>query len=149
MIRLQLNLSWEQSQDTGKAHRIFDLILSGQILNYSWTNYESRNKYEVYVDLGAKADYKIWHMISQKYSNSDFCCQRTLFFTKFIWDKVFKNGTSKICGRQPLKNFTSSILQYFAPCSSFETWALKLNQRLFGSTPKYLYQLNPQNLHIR
>ena len=20
------------------------------------------------------------------------------------WDKVFKNGTSKICGRQPLKN---------------------------------------------
>ena len=22
----------------------------------------------------------------------------------FIWDKVFKNGPSKICGRQPLKN---------------------------------------------
>ena len=21
-----------------------------------------------------------------------------------IWDKVFKNGPSKICGRQPLKN---------------------------------------------
>ena len=21
-----------------------------------------------------------------------------------IWDKVFKNGTSKICGREPLKN---------------------------------------------
>ena len=21
-----------------------------------------------------------------------------------IWDKVFKNGLSKICGRQPLKN---------------------------------------------
>ena len=109
MVRLQLNLSWEQSQDTGKAHRIFDLILSGQILNYSWTNYESRNKYEVYVDLGAKADYKIWHMISQKYSNSDFYCQRTLFFTKFIWDKVFKNGTSKICGRQPLKNLKGCI----------------------------------------
>ena len=30
-------------------------------------------------------------------------------FTRFhhngiIWDKVFKNGPSKICGRQPLKN---------------------------------------------
>ena len=24
---------------------------------------------------------------------------------KFKWDKVLKNGTSKICGRQPLKNF--------------------------------------------
>ena len=22
----------------------------------------------------------------------------------FIWDKVFKNGPGKICGRQPLKN---------------------------------------------
>ena len=24
--------------------------------------------------------------------------------TTLIWDKVFKNGPSKICGRQPLKN---------------------------------------------
>ena len=23
---------------------------------------------------------------------------------KYKWDKVFKNGPSKICGRQPLKN---------------------------------------------
>ena len=29
------------------------------------------------------------------------------------WDKVFKNGASKICGRQPLKNFTCSIREYF------------------------------------
>ena len=29
------------------------------------------------------------------------------------WDNVFKNGTSKICGRQPLKNFTSTILEFF------------------------------------
>ena len=28
------------------------------------------------------------------------------------WDKVFKNGPSKICGRQ---NFTRSVLQYFVP----------------------------------
>ena len=32
-----------------------------------------------------------------------------------IWDKVFKNRPSKICGRQPLKNFTCFILEYFAP----------------------------------
>ena len=39
------------------------------------------------------------------------------------WDKVFKNGPSKICGRQPLKylmsdgllNFTWSILEYLIP----------------------------------
>ena len=31
---------------------------------------------------------------------------------KDIWVKVFKNGPSKICGRQLLKNFTWSILEY-------------------------------------
>ena len=42
-----------------------------------------------------------------------------------IWNKVFKNGRSEICGRQPLKilkgyglpftNFAWSILEYLAP----------------------------------
>ena len=32
-----------------------------------------------------------------------------------IWDKVFKNGPIKICGRQPLKSFTWSILEYVFP----------------------------------
>ena len=30
-----------------------------------------------------------------------------------MWDKVFKNGPSKTCGRQSLKNFTWSIFKYF------------------------------------
>ena len=30
-------------------------------------------------------------------------------------DKVFKNGPRKICGRQPLKKFIWSILEYFVP----------------------------------
>ena len=30
------------------------------------------------------------------------------------WDNVFENGPSKICGRQPLKHFAWSILEYFA-----------------------------------
>ena len=30
-----------------------------------------------------------------------------------ILGKVFKNRPSRICGRQPLKNFTRSILEYF------------------------------------
>ena len=29
------------------------------------------------------------------------------------WGKVFQNGPRKICGRQPLKKFTWSILEYF------------------------------------
>ena len=33
----------------------------------------------------------------------------------FIWDKVFKNGSSEISERQPLKSFTWSILEYFVP----------------------------------
>ena len=32
-----------------------------------------------------------------------------------IWDKVFKNGPSKICERQTLKIFTWSFLEYFVP----------------------------------
>ena len=44
-----------------------------------------------------------------------------------IWDKVFKNGPSKICGRQPLKNvsstnFTWSILEYFVSYKPPERW---------------------------
>ena len=30
-------------------------------------------------------------------------------------EKLFKNGPSKICERQPLKNFTWSIFEYFVP----------------------------------
>ena len=33
----------------------------------------------------------------------------------FKWDKVFRSGPSKICGRQPLNNFAWSILEYFVP----------------------------------
>ena len=32
-----------------------------------------------------------------------------------VWVKVFKNGPSKICGRQPLKHFRWSILEYLDP----------------------------------
>ena len=35
--------------------------------------------------------------------------------SKNIWDKLFKNEPSKNCGRQPLKNFTWSILEHFVP----------------------------------
>ena len=34
---------------------------------------------------------------------------------KKIWGKVFKNGPSRICGRQPIKDFTRSIFEYFVP----------------------------------
>ena len=44
-----------------------------------------------------------------------------------MWDKVFKNGPSKTCGRQPLENLkgygllkqTTSILEYFVPYISY------------------------------
>ena len=36
-------------------------------------------------------------------------------FHLYLRDKVFKNGPSKICGRQPLKNFTWFILEYLDP----------------------------------
>ena len=37
------------------------------------------------------------------------------FCLTYRWVKVFKNGPSKICGRQPLKIFTWYILKYFDP----------------------------------
>ena len=35
-----------------------------------------------------------------------------LIFEGNIWDKVFKNGPSKVCGRQPLKNLN----EFFKGC---------------------------------
>ena len=43
---------------------------------------------------------------------------RTFPFLRVIWDNVSKNGAGEICGRQPLKNFTWSILKYFVPSVS-------------------------------
>ena len=39
---------------------------------------------------------------------------------QLIWVKVFKNGPSKICGRQPLKNLKGYglLLQFFEMLSS-------------------------------
>ena len=33
-------------------------------------------------------------------------------YYEYTWVKEFKNGPNKNCGRQPLKNFTWSILEY-------------------------------------
>ena len=36
-------------------------------------------------------------------------CTKRVNFTN-IWDKVFKNGPSKTCGRQPLKHLKGNVL---------------------------------------
>ena len=41
--------------------------------------------------------------------------QVNIFQKHIIKDKVFKNGPGEICGRQPLKDFTWAILDYFVP----------------------------------
>ena len=46
---------------------------------------------------------------------------------KYMWDKVFKNGPSKICGRQPLKN----LKEYGRPYS-FKFFKGSLPQILLG-----------------
>ena len=33
-----------------------------------------------------------------------------------MWDKVFKNGPSKNCGRQPLKNLKGYPFKFFKGC---------------------------------
>ena len=51
---------------------------------------------------------------------------KTLHSAKDIWVKVFKNEPSKTYGRQSLKNFTWSILEYLDPFlfKIFKTFAL-------------------------
>ena len=44
-----------------------------------------------------------------------------------IWVKVFKNGPSKICGRQPLKNFTCFVLEYIDPYLKLDAHVVALH----------------------
>ena len=58
--------------------------------------------------------------LSLEISHAEFLKARihfrtTSFSVVYKWDNVFKNEKSKICGRQPLANFTSSIPKYFVP----------------------------------
>ena len=46
---------------------------------------------------------------------------------RIIWVKVFKNRPSKICGWQPLKNFTWSILEYLDPSTESSVYSEKTN----------------------
>ena len=39
-----------------------------------------------------------------------------ILIEKYEWDKVFKNGSSKICERQPLKNWKADFYQFFKGC---------------------------------
>ena len=48
---------------------------------------------------------------------------------KLIWDKVFKNGPSKTYGRQPIKKFTWSSLEYLFP---YEHYSNKIHTTNFG-----------------
>ena len=41
-----------------------------------------------------------------------------------VWVKVFKNGPSKICERQRLKNFTWSILEYLYPYDAIDRYLM-------------------------
>ena len=47
--------------------------------------------------------------------------------------KVFKNGPSKICGRQPSKSFTWSILEYINPCVTHEVMSRTLSDGYDGA----------------
>ena len=40
-------------------------------------------------------------------------------YEHYIWDKVFKRGLSKFCGRQPLKN-----LKGYGLLKHFNTWQI-------------------------
>ena len=41
----------------------------------------------------------------KRVSMSITCVKNIVSVDRDIWEKVFKNGLSKVCGRQPLKKF--------------------------------------------
>ena len=64
--------------------------------------------------------------ISEKNKLSELKCRTcaNYSFKHIIWDKVFKNGPNKICGRQPLKDFTWSVLDNFVPFIPMDVYIL-------------------------
>ena len=66
----------------------------------------------------------------------------TLFNQQYIWDKVFKNGPSKICGRQPLKSFLKAVFHKFYLVQSWilcPTWDWSRNTLHKNTHTKYTY----------
>ena len=56
------------------------------------------------------------------------------------WDKIFKNGPSEICGRQPLKYFKCDMVSLSRPCH-FEFFKGFLPQISLGPFLNNLSQL--------
>ena len=63
-----------------------------------------------------------------------------------IWDKVFNKRPSKICGRQPLKNFTSSILECLVPYLYF-TYSWKI-ENLHQFRSEFSYRIYKPRSHV-
>ena len=51
-----------------------------------------------------------WVLEPSRIYNGTFFYNRILWKRSIIWRKVFKSGLSKFCGRQPLKNLLSPLL---------------------------------------
>ena len=76
-------------------------------LNYPTGQVSKISQLDMHWVLIANHSYK-FNFISyrQKYSFSSYT-------TKHKWHKVFKNGPTEICGRQPFKNWKGSAFQTF------------------------------------
>ena len=68
--------------------------------------------------------------LSQSHTNAmNNCDSKDNYWSILKWDKAFKNGPSKICGRKPFKNlkwyglpkFSWFILEYLDPYVSFDS----------------------------
>ena len=66
-----------------------------------------------------------------------------------MWDKVFKNGPSKICGRQPLKNFSWSILECFVSYVKAIFTIFKKSFGIHGAVAFYVYWPQPMQSTTR
>ena len=88
-----------------------EMLIICSVNNLPWNeNWKGRAIYDFDIT------FKILKRISVNFK------QNYIIFHMHKWDKVFKNGPSKICRRQPLKSFTWSILE----CSVLNDLLLQL-----------------------
>ena len=71
------------------------------------------------------------------------CKEKCMWRRNIIWVKVFKNGPSKICGRQPLKIFTWSFTCHFTHFSHFSQFNSPFKPLAYEETSCNLFSQCP------
>ena len=149
LIQLKLELKLKLSEAHSEPSKISKIEFLQKQLAAFCKNSQQLNLKQTTVFWFFMGHIYFWdHVLTETFSDLNF----VLLKASSIWEKVFKNGPSTICGRQPLKIWRGicstssrpypleSILEYFLPFVVFNIYFFYLNQFL-ASGPS----LHPEN----